>query len=104
MINLIKTQRGRFRLLALIEGISFLLILFVTMPLKYQFGMPTPNKVVGMIHGLLFIGYIMAVIRIKVEENWTGKFTGVALLAGVIPGGTFYIDWKLRKEVETEEQ
>ncbi len=97
-MTLFKTPLGRFRLLAIAEGISFLAILLITMPLKYQFQMPEPNKVVGMLHGLLFIAYVMAVIRMRADENWTAKFTGIALVASILPAGTFYVDWLIKKE------
>ena len=94
-INLIKTQIGRLRILAFSEDVSYLLLFAVTMPLKYIMGMGGPNMVVGMIHGFLFIAYIAAVIKIKFDHNWSYKKTFLALLASVIPFGTFWADWKL---------
>ena len=95
MFSLLKTQLGRLRLLAYIEGISFLLLLFVTMPLKYNFDLPGPNRITGLVHGLLFVMYVFAVIKIKIEENWKLRKTLLALLASVIPFGTFWADKKL---------
>ncbi|MCU0354732.1 MAG: DUF3817 domain-containing protein [Cytophagales bacterium] len=95
MIDLLKTQIGRLRILAFVEGVSFLVILFVTMPLKYAFQMPQPNKVFGMAHGLLFVLYVFAVIQVRIEQNWSFKKTGLALLASIIPFGTFWADAKL---------
>lgn len=97
MIELIKTQLGRLRILAFIEGVSFLLILFVTMPLKYGLQMGEPNKIIGMAHGVLFILYVVAVIQISIDEQWLKKKTFLALLASVIPFGTFWADKKLFK-------
>ena len=94
-MELIKTQLGRLRLLAFIEGVSFLLILFVTMPLKYGLQMGEPNKIVGMAHGVLFILYVVAVIQISIDESWLKKKTFLALLASIIPFGTFWADKKL---------
>lgn len=101
-MNLIKTQLGRLRLLALVEGISFLIILFVTMPLKYAFQMPEPNKVFGIVHGLLFVLYVFAVIQITIEQQWKMRKMFLALLASVVPFGTFWADRKLFKP-ETEQ-
>lgn len=84
-----------FRKVAILEGISFLLILFITMPLKYFMDMPTPNKWIGYIHGALFILYIVWVLMLKQEENWSTKKTVLALLASIIPFGTFWADKKL---------
>ena len=93
--NLFKTQIGRLRILAYSEGVSFLLLLMITMPMKYIMGLRGPNMFIGLIHGLLFIAYVIAVIQIKFDQNWTYKKTFLALLAAVIPFGTFWADFKL---------
>lgn len=99
-MNLLSTQMGRLRLLAFVEGVSFLILLFVTMPLKYAFAMPGPNKVFGMVHGLLFVLYVLAVVQMKIERDWTIKKTFLALIASVIPFGTFWADIKLFRDSE----
>ncbi len=91
----LQTEIGRLRLLALLEGISYLLILFITVPMKYWLHSPMPNKVVGMAHGLLFILYILAVIKGKFTFGWDVKTTFRALLASIIPFGTFWADAKI---------
>lgn len=91
----LQTEIGRLRLLALLEGISFLIILFVTMPLKYFMDAPMPNKVVGMAHGVLFILYIVAVIVGQFTFRWDIKTTFLSLLASIIPFGTFWADAKI---------
>ena len=96
--ELIKTSLGRLRLLAFAEGVSFLMILFITMPLKYAMDMGSPNRIIGMVHGVLFIAYIFLVIQQKLEDNWELKKTFLALLASIIPFGTFWADKKLFKE------
>ena len=93
--QLLQTPIGRFRLLAFLEGLSFLVILFVTMPLKYQFEMPQPNLIIGMLHGFLFIAYIYATFRLRISENWDTTLTLKTLAASVIPFGTFYMDHKV---------
>jgi integral membrane protein len=98
MLELLKTQMGRLRVIAFVEGVSFLVILFVTMPMKYMYGMSEPNKIVGMSHGVLFILYVLAVIQSKIEFDWSVKKTGLALLASIIPFGTFWADKKLFRE------
>lgn len=86
---------GRFRIIAFLEGLSFLLILFVTMPLKYFFQSPTPNLVVGMFHGILFMVYVYAALRLKLSESWDNRLTLKTLAASVIPFGTFYMEYKV---------
>ena len=95
MKDLFSSQIGRLRILAFVEGVSFLIILFVTMPLKYMYQSPMPNKIFGMAHGVLFIGYVLAVIQIYLAKNWTVRKTALALLASIIPFGTFWADVKL---------
>lgn len=91
----LQTLMGRLRAVALLEGTSFLLILFVTMPLKYWYGYPALNRPVGLIHGLLFVVYVMLVIQARIEYNWSARKTALALLASVIPFGTFWADVRL---------
>ena len=83
-----------FRLISYLEGISDLLILFVTMPLKYMFESPEPNKVIGMAHGLLFLLYIVFAIVVKFEKQWNNKTLAIVLLCSIIPFGTFWMDKK----------
>ncbi|MCY7356569.1 MAG: DUF3817 domain-containing protein [Rudanella sp.] len=98
MIELLKTQLGRLRVLAFIEGVSFLVLLGVGMPLKYAFGMPMPNKIIGMAHGILFVLYVLLVILCALEFGWNWRKTALALLASIIPFGTFWADFKLFRE------
>ena len=98
MLYLFKTQLGRLRVLAFTEGVSFLILLGVGMPLKYAFGMPTPNKVIGMAHGLLFVLYVLLVIQCAIEFGWNWRKISLALLASIIPFGTFWADVKLFRE------
>ena len=95
MLNLFKTQIGRLRIIAFVEGVSFLVILFITMPLKYWLKMPEPNQIFGLMHGILFVMYVLAVIQIKIEQNWKLSTTFWALLASVVPFGTFWADKKI---------
>lgn len=95
MSELLKTQIGRLRILAFVEGVSFLVILFVTMPLKYFFDSPQPNKFFGMAHGLLFVLYVIYVVQMKIEHNWPSRKFWLALLASIVPFGTFWADAKL---------
>ena len=83
-----------FKIVALGEGISLLLLFVVAMPLKYMFDKPEYVRFCGMLHGVLFIGYIILAIMLKYEQNWEWKKFGIVCLASVVPGGTFYVDKK----------
>lgn len=86
------------RILGVVEGISFLVILFVTMPLKYMWEMPEPNKIVGMAHGILFIAYCLLVLIVGYKLKWKLLTIFWALFASIIPFGTFVADTKIFKE------
>ncbi len=88
-----------FRITAILEGISYLLILAVTMPLKYLADMPMPNKYVGYAHGFLFIAYIILAIVFWKKKKCSIKKGIILLLASLLPFATFYVDKKYLKPV-----
>lgn len=89
-----KTPLNRLRLLAILEGISYLL-LGITMPLKYMLGMKDPNFYVGMAHGWLFILYVIVSFQNIYLHKWSIKTSLLVLMASLIPFGTFVIDVKI---------
>ena len=95
--ELLKTWLGRLRIIAFSEGCSYLLFA-ITMPLKYAFGIKGPNMVIGMMHGLLFVLYILLVIIVGYRNKWSLQKIAWAFLASIIPFGTFYADKKLFRE------
>lgn len=98
MLELLKTTIGRLRILGFLEGVSYLMLFGISMPLKYAMDMPGPNKVIGMAHGLLFVLYCLYVVMAKFEYKWGAKRTFLALLASLVPFGTFWADKKLFRE------
>jgi len=92
---------GRFRLIALTEGVSFLILLFLAMPLKYFVDQSDAVKYFGWCHGLLFVIYCVMLIKVWGQYNWKfSKVTG-AFIASLLPFGTFILDRKLKKEMMT---
>lgn len=89
-----KNMLKLFKVIALLEGVSLLLLLFFAMPMKYIFDQPIYVKFIGMAHGLLFIVYIVMAIMMKIEQNWNLKKMAVICLASIIPFGTFYVEKK----------
>jgi len=87
---------NQFRLIALMEGVSFLLFA-ITMPLKYGFGIPEPNFFVGLAHGLLFMLYIAFGLRCWVYYAWKFGTAFLVFLASLLPFGTFILDQKFLK-------
>ena len=93
-----KTNLSRLRFFGYLEGISFLILLCIGMPLKYMYGIPKPNLFIGMAHGLLFLTYCAFVYIVKSEQKWNASKTFWAVLAAFLPFGTFVADVKLFKE------
>ena len=87
-------MKKAFRLISFFEGISYLLLLFVAVPIKYFQGDESYVKMLGMPHGILFIGYIVLAIIIQKQMKWNLKTLGIVSLASIVPFGTFYIDKK----------
>ncbi len=81
-----------FRGVAILEGISYLLIFALTMPLKHWAGIGQPNIYVGYAHGFLFIAYLMLAIVVWKENGWAPKILGYLILASLLPFGTFYME------------
>lgn len=93
---------GRFRLIALLEGTSYLLLLFIAMPLKYMMDMPQMVTWVGRAHGLLFVLYVLAGISVAIDRRWSVKLMAGAFVASLIPFATFYLDVWLRRNADKE--
>jgi integral membrane protein len=87
-----------FRIIAITEGISFLLLLFIAMPLKYYAGIPEVVKVVGWVHGILFIGYVALLLICIQPLKWNFFKVAVAFIASLIPFGTFFLDKELKRK------
>ncbi|MFV0540248.1 MAG: DUF3817 domain-containing protein [Aestuariibaculum sp.] len=86
-----------FRIIALLEGISYILLLFIATPIKYVLNDPSYVKMLGMPHGVLFIAYVALAFMVKPELRWNSKQLLIVLVASIIPFGTFYIEKKYLK-------
>jgi len=87
-----------FRVVSVLEGVSFILLLFIATPIKYLLGNDMLVKILGMPHGILFIGYVILAIMLKYELNWKSNTLIAVLVASIIPFGTFYIDKKYLRD------
>ncbi len=85
------------RLVGLLEGISFLLLLFIAMPFKYMLGNPILVKYVGMGHGVLFIAFLAVLLVVSHRMKWPLSMFLMGLAASILPFGTFVFDVKLKK-------
>ncbi len=92
------TPVGRFRAIAFFEGVSYLVLLGVAMPLKYFAGLPGAVLAVGWAHGVLFVLYLAALAEVSLSRRWRLVRILGAFVASLIPFGTFVIDAQLRRE------
>ncbi|MBC8133033.1 MAG: DUF3817 domain-containing protein [Deltaproteobacteria bacterium] len=88
----------QLRIVGLVEGVSFLALLGVAMPLKYLAGMPGAVRVVGMIHGVLFLIYLLAIAHAQLTIRWPPSRAFTLFVASLVPFGTFLTEPRLRRE------
>jgi integral membrane protein len=92
------TMINRFRVTAVLEGWSFIILLFIAMPVKYLLGWPYLVKYIGWAHGILFVAYSFLWLQCVIQYKWKFKFAAWAMLASFIPFGTFILDKQLKQQ------
>lgn len=92
-----KDTKERLIVVGKIEGWSFLILIFIAMPLKYLFDIPMATKIIGMIHGGLFVWFLVMLYDFHMEYNKGLKLTIVGFISSLIPFGTFFFNKKLAK-------
>ena len=85
------------RVISYLEGISYILLLFIAVPIKYYANDPSLVKLLGMPHGLLFVAFVILSLVNSKKYNWSFIKTVVVLISSIIPFGTFYVDYKYFK-------
>ena len=98
-MDLIKSPIGRFRLIALLEGISFILLLGIAVPLKHVYGYEEATNEIGLVHGILFMLYVVFLIPLKEKHDWTWNQTAMAFSAAILPFGTFVADYRWFRKI-----
>jgi integral membrane protein len=92
----LRTAVARFRLVSLAEGLSYVLLMFVAMPLKYAAGIPEAVRVVGSLHGALFILFVATLFLAARQARWSPARAAWFLLLSIIPLGALRIEQELR--------
>ena len=87
-------MKNIFRIVSFLEGVSYLLLLFIATPIKYLQGNPEYVKLLGMPHGILFMLYVVFAIVIQKQMKWNLKNMIIVLICAIVPFGTFYVDKK----------
>ena len=95
----IQSSVGRLRVIGFLEGMSFVVLLGIAMPLKYFADEPGAVRVVGMAHGVLFLLYVLAVFQAAVEHGWKLKLIALLLVASLLPAGPFVADARLLRKM-----
>lgn len=100
LASMLRTPIGRLRAVALVEAVSYLLLLFVAMPLKYVWGLPLAVRVAGAMHGVLFVAFVVALFRAADARGWPLRRSALVFATSLVPFATFWIDGSLRREDE----
>jgi integral membrane protein len=98
MASLFSTPLGRFRVVSLAEGVSYLVLLAIAMPLKYLAGDPRAVQVVGALHGALFVAFLATLAQAAHAEGWRPSRVYRAFVASMVPFGAFLLERTLRRE------
>lgn len=98
MVELLKSALGQFRIISIAEGTSYLILLFIAMPLKYMADIPQAVRIVGSLHGFLFIVFAVGLLRVWVEAEWHIGRVLLAFFVSLIPFGAFGFELSLKKE------
>ena len=94
----LSTHLGRLRIAALIEGITCIALYLIAMPLKHLAEIETAVKVPGMVHGIFFIAYIIALLPVYKQQKWSYSKLTICGIASIVPFMTFWADHKYFKE------
>lgn len=95
---MLRSSVGWFRGIAFLEGISYLVLLLIAMPLKYFADLPEYVMIAGMAHGVLFTMYVIALLVVWITRRWSFLKVLGAFILSIIPFATFWLEVKLRKE------
>lgn len=104
MPTALSTALGRFRVVSLIEGLSYALLVFIAMPLKYGLDQPEMVRVIGMVHGLLFVAFCIALWLAWRERRWSVGQAAALFGASLVPLGALWIERRCGREAQQTSQ
>ena len=87
------------RYIAFAEATSFLALLVAAF-VKRTGGSETGVEILGPIHGVLFLAYVVVALSIRLDMGWSGKTTFWVLVGAVVPFGGYVVDWRLLRDEE----
>lgn len=100
ILKRLKTKTGRLRIIGFLEGISLIVLIFIAVPMKYGYNDGSLTKMLGPIHGTLFLLFLLNAFSTGIEQKWKARTTGMILVSCFIPFGTFYVDYKFLKKID----
>ena len=95
---MLNSSIGRLRVISIVEGISFIVLLLIAMPMKYIWGMPSAVTVVGMVHGVLFLLFCVALVNAVLVARWRLKPPLLIFLASLSPFAPLWVEHWLRRQ------
>lgn len=95
---LLESPFGRLRIASILDGLSFVILMGVGMPLKYQMDMPIVVRVMGPIHGVLFVWLCSELATLVLGRSWPAKNAALVFIAALIPCGPFFLDAWIKKQ------
>jgi integral membrane protein len=98
LVAVLSTPVGRLRVFSVLEAITYLVLLFVAVPIKYAGDNPNPVHVMGPVHGVLFIFYVLSAWQARAALSWPNNVTAKVLVAAVIPFAPFFVERWLRPQ------
>lgn len=99
ILKFFTTKIGRLRIIGFLEGISLIILIFIAVPMKYGYNDETLTKLMGPIHGALFLLFLLNTFSASIEQKWKAKTTVKLIASCFIPFGTFYVDYKFLKNI-----
>lgn len=96
-MSILSTELGRFRVVSLLEGLSYVVLMGVAMPMKYLGGDTTAVPLFGRVHGGLFVLFCLALASAASAERWSRKQTATAMIAALVPLGAFWLEHRIRR-------
>ena len=85
------------RIVGLTEAVSYMLLVGIAMPLKYIWGQPQAVRMVGMIHGILFVLFCIALLRATIVAKWPLSRAALLFVASLLPFGPFLLDKRMKQ-------
>ena len=95
---MLNSSIGRLRIISIVEGVSFIVLLVVAMPMKYFWGMPDAVTVVGMVHGILFLLFCVALVNAVLVARWKLRPPLLIFLASLVPFAPLWVEHWLRRQ------